>query len=111
MLVCTVDSVPVGRAHGIRDDPGIGRAVYFVRERRISSDGLFDLLGELLGPDCAGDAAAKCGPDIVRREVETWKKTDFRVSCGKSMVERSFVPVTTAKCSWRVCACTAAWVG
>lgn len=70
-LIRMVDSVPVGRSHGVRDDPGIRRAVNFVCERRVTSNGRFDFLGQSLRPNRAGDAAAECRADIVGREVET----------------------------------------
>lgn len=66
-----VDGISVGRSHGVRNDPGVGRAVDLVGERRVASDGLHDLLRQSLGPDSPGDAAAQCGADVIRGEVET----------------------------------------
>jgi hypothetical protein len=54
-----VDGVPVGRSYGIGDDPRIGRAVDLGRERCVASYGLFNLLGQLLRPNCPGYATAE----------------------------------------------------
>lgn len=70
MLVGVVDGLSGSGADGIGDDPGVGRAVDFLGKSDVAN-GLFDLLGQNLGPDGTGNSGAERRTDVVSREVQT----------------------------------------
>lgn len=58
VLVSGVDSGSRSGADGVGDDPGVGGSVDLGGEGDVAN-GLFEFLGQELGPDCARDATAE----------------------------------------------------